>query len=213
MKYVKRQVLDRFGGMYRSESHTPWCWSAPQGDSYCSAFNSSFVILSAAFVTAEREALNMPLRDPNQSWASSLWDHSDTYTRPETRSKHWQLEFSLYTLSRSKMHRNTSRQVAFVWQPAYNQDNLSQVTYIYIAIHINKQENNSVNVANFINCKSSSREENSVIIQLKFNVDSIQFNNSVIVANLVSLSGSIQFTFWRLINFKFIMEVVNLPTI
>ncbi len=44
-------------------------------------------------------------------------------------------------------------------------------------------------------------EKRSFIIQLKFNVDSIRFNNSVSVANLVSLSGSIQFTFWRLINF------------
>ncbi len=114
-------------------------------------------------------------------------------------------------IQNAQKHKQTS---CFRLATAHNQDNLSQVTYIYIAIHINKQENNSVNVANFINCKSSPREENSVIIQLKFNVDSIQFNNSVIVANLVSLSGSIQFTFWRLINFiKFIMEVVNLPTI
>lgn len=89
------------------------------------------------------------------------------------------------------MHLNTSRQDSIVWQPAYNQANFSQV----IAIHINKQENNNVNVAKFINCKSSSREENSVVIQLKFNVDSIQFNNSVSGANLVALSGSIQFTF------------------
>jgi len=42
--------------IYTIESHTP-CWTVPQGDGYCSAFNSSFVIPSAAFVTAKREAL------------------------------------------------------------------------------------------------------------------------------------------------------------
>lgn len=57
-----KYVQDRFftglvGCIYRRERHTPWCWSAPQEDGYCSGFYSSFVKLSDAFVTAEMEAL------------------------------------------------------------------------------------------------------------------------------------------------------------
>ncbi len=141
MKYVQDRFLTGLVRcMYRWESHTPWCWSATQEDGYCSAFNSSFV--SSFCYSRKGCSENMSLRDPNQSWASSLWDHRDTCIETLTAR--------VLTLLAQQIenHINTSR-------PVYNQANLSQVT----EIHINKQENNNADVAKFINCKSSSREE------------------------------------------------------
>lgn len=68
--------------IYRRESHTPWCWSVPQGDGYCSALTAALSSCHPHLLQKKGSYENMPLRDPNQSWASSLWDHNDTYTRP-----------------------------------------------------------------------------------------------------------------------------------
>ncbi len=174
MKYVQDRFLTGLVDACTDEKAT----RRGAGRGYCSAFNSSFV--SSFCYSSE----NMSLRDPNQSWASSLWDHRDTCIETLTAR--------VLTLHAQQIenHINTSRQAAIVWQPAYNQANLSQVTeFILINRKITMlmlQNSSIVKVA---------LEKRSFIIQLKFNVDSIRFNNSVSVANLVSLSGSIQFTF------------------
>lgn len=69
--------------IYRIESHTPWSCSVPQGEGYCSAFTSSFVILTAAFATAERQALKTchsesRIKAKNPQWETAMTQTPDT---------------------------------------------------------------------------------------------------------------------------------------
>ncbi len=111
--------------------------------------------LSAAFVTAERDALKTCHSETRIKAERPRCEITGTPAPERRLARNTDSSSSHSTRSADRKCTNTSRQAAIVWQPAYNQANLSQV----IAIHINKQENNNADVAKFINCKSSSREE------------------------------------------------------
>lgn len=85
------------------ESHTPRCCSVPRGDGYCSAFNSSFIILSATFVKAKREALKTCHSETRIKAESPRRETTMTptpvHSRPETHSNNTDNKQSYYYLN------------------------------------------------------------------------------------------------------------------